>query len=77
MRFRGYTKKLMPAHRILSFDNEICLNCKFLPVCLGPCYQKRFENRNIKSYCFFDGYNEFLNDYILLKYKQKFRNFNN
>ncbi len=71
---KWHTKKLMPSHRKLSFENEICLTCKFLPICLGPCYQKRYENRCISSYCFRDGYDEFINDYIILKYKQKFKN---
>lgn len=28
----------------IPFDNERCSKCKLLPLCYGPCVQKRFEN---------------------------------
>lgn len=62
----------MPPHRKFSFDNEQCLKCKYLPICLGPCYQKRFERISESGYCFAQGYEQFIEDYIVLKYRQKF-----
>ena len=32
-------KKLSKA----PFENEMCLQCRYLPICLGPCYQKAME----------------------------------
>lgn len=32
-----------------SFDNEMCMNCKLLPICLGPCSRKFSENNNCPS----------------------------
>ncbi|MBN1988286.1 MAG: radical SAM protein [Bacteroidales bacterium] len=69
---KWHTGKLMPPHRKFSFDNEQCLKCKYLPICLGPCFQKRFEKTLEAGYCFAQGYNEFIKDYIILKYRQKF-----
>lgn len=29
---------------VSTFENKTCLNCKMLPVCMGPCSQKLLEN---------------------------------
>lgn len=29
-----------------TFENEMCLKCKMLPQCIGPCSQKIIENKN-------------------------------
>ena len=29
-----------------SFENEQCLSCKYLPLCLGPCSQKKVDIKN-------------------------------
>lgn len=29
-----------------TFENETCLNCKYLPVCMGPCSQKKIESND-------------------------------
>ena len=26
-----------------TFENQLCLNCKMLPICMGPCSQKQIE----------------------------------
>jgi len=31
------------------FENEICLNCKLLPLCFGPCIQKHYETKTSKA----------------------------
>lgn len=36
-----------------SFENERCEKCKLLPLCMGPCIQKKYEAtiNNITSPC--------------------------
>lgn len=29
-----------------TFENNVCLKCKMLPLCMGPCSQKLLENNN-------------------------------
>jgi uncharacterized protein len=40
----------------VPFRNKLCLNCVKLPLCLGPCIQKYYENKINKSSfeCLFD-----------------------
>lgn len=35
------------------FENEKCINCRMLPICIGPCIQHAFENRKkgVKFMC--------------------------
>lgn len=37
-----------------TFENEMCLECKYLPLCLGPCSQKISESSkdNLKDLCY-------------------------
>lgn len=37
-----------------TFENEMCLACKYLPLCLGPCSQKISETSkdNLKDLCY-------------------------
>lgn len=30
-------------HVKANFDNEVCLGCKLLPICIGPCYQNYLD----------------------------------
>lgn len=35
-----------------NFDNPVCLDCKFLPLCGGPCFAKRIQmEQSGKYYC--------------------------
>jgi uncharacterized protein len=58
-----------------TFENQECMNCKFLPLCFGPCSQKCMENNMndksvIEKYCRKDGivkgveymFNEFIEE---------------
>jgi len=38
-----------------TFENEMCLQCKHLPLCMGPCSQKIFETpiQNLHEVCTF------------------------
>lgn len=40
-----------------TFDNEMCLSCKYLPLCLGPCSQKVAETpkENLRNVCSLNG----------------------
>lgn len=37
-----------------NFDNEMCLPCKLLPICTGPCYQnyRDYKEGKSKTFCF-------------------------
>lgn len=62
------TNKLSKTLCTSSFDNNECLYCKYLPICLGPCSQKRLENHKTESYCFKNDYEENMNELIIMKY---------
>jgi uncharacterized protein len=49
-----------------TFENEKCLNCKHLPLCLGPCTQKMKENK-----CLLDSAEISYEQFIINVYKQK------
>lgn len=39
--------------KIKTYDNDMCRNCKFLPLCWGPCCQKQLESpqNDLTRYC--------------------------
>lgn len=45
--------KLKERLKILTYDNDQCRNCKFLPLCWGPCCQKQLESsdKDFTRYC--------------------------
>jgi len=49
-----------------SFENERCLKCKFLPLCMGPCIIRNFEARSqgLIAPCIFKNAEYPLKDYI-------------
>lgn len=58
-------------HAKANFENEKCLSCKLLPLCLGPCHQKyvEYKNKEIAAFCI-DEYkeielNQFIKEYYL------------
>jgi len=49
-----------------TFENEFCMNCKFLPACMGPCSQKMMEftkDRDFKAICLEGGVQKTLEEY--------------
>ncbi|MCH5242683.1 MAG: radical SAM protein [Muribaculaceae bacterium] len=46
-------EKLKKRIDIVTFDNDMCKECKFLPLCWGPCCQKQMECKdgNLNRYC--------------------------
>lgn len=57
--------KLNKRMDIITYKNDKCLNCKFLPICWGPCNQKMLENPcNIQYYCQLDNMEISIEDFI-------------
>lgn len=52
-----------------TFENPMCLQCKMLPACMGPCSQKNKEHNweNLESVCSLQLLDMSLEQYILLK----------
>ncbi len=51
-----------------TFQNEMCLKCKCLPICIGPCSQKIFEvktNHNLENICTLKLSEYKIEDYII------------
>ncbi len=46
-------KKLKQRLDIVTYDNPMCRDCKFLPLCWGPCCQKQMESPDgdLERYC--------------------------
>lgn len=46
-------EKLKKRLNIHTYDNDQCRNCKFLPLCWGPCCQKQLESpdKDFTRYC--------------------------
>lgn len=53
-----------------SFENERCLNCKSLPLCMGLCPRDHYNGR---SHCKYDGEDETLESSIFERLKQVYR----
>lgn len=60
------------SHRIglSTFENQKCLNCSFLPLCMGPCSQKMIEHNwsNIDEICKLNNMELSLDDYLIYLY---------
>lgn len=52
-----------------TFENEMCLNCKMLPQCMGPCSQKCIEHnwKDLKEVCALKSIDMSLDEYIMLR----------
>ena len=56
-----------------TFDNERCLHCKQLPICMGPCIQKNYESRinNTPLPCVADNSQFSLTSYVVEDAKKR------
>ncbi len=56
-----------------TFENSKCLECKRLPVCMGPCIQKNYESRinNTPLPCIADYTQYSLTSYIVEEAKKR------
>ncbi|WP_165026679.1 radical SAM/SPASM domain-containing protein [Dysgonomonas sp. ZJ279] len=55
-----------------TFENDICMNCKYLPVCFAPCSQKMYQvhrGDDFNKYCFKAGI-EITLDYIMTEFEK-------
>lgn len=62
------------SHKIVraTFENEYCKECKYLPVCYGPCHKKAtavLDGDDFNKYCFIEGIEETL-DYIMTEFEK-------
>lgn len=57
------------------FENRMCLNCKLLPMCLGPCSQKIIETKeeDLEKICHLRLMEVSVEDFIINRYKQLLR----
>ena len=53
-----------------TFENEMCLNCKFLPICMGPCSQKSIEKKweNLDQICELNKLELSMEDFLIYRY---------
>lgn len=58
-----------------TFENKMCLNCKLLPMCLGPCSQKMVETKeeDLVKICHLKLIEVSVEDFIINRYKQLLR----
>lgn len=63
------TDKLNKRLSIYTYNNDLCKQCKFLPLCWGPCCQKQLEDPiNILKYCQLEYMEIPVNEYVILKF---------
>lgn len=54
---------------ICTYNNNLCKQCKFLPLCWGPCCQKQLEDPiNILKYCQLEYMEIPIDEYVMLKF---------
>lgn len=63
-------EKLDKRLSIVTHDNKICKECKYLPLCWGPCNQKQLESKpeNLENYCQLKYMEMSEADYVLLRF---------
>lgn len=64
-------KKITKRFGKSTFDNEKCLNCKLLPLCMGPCSQKVIEEGDIEKICELNVMEYSIENFIIDKYESK------
>lgn len=56
-----------------TFDNEKCLNCKMLPLCLGPCSQKLMEKGNYcNTICSLNSIDFSIEDFFKMEFEMRY-----
>ncbi len=53
-----------------AVENEVCIHCIHMPICGGPCAQKRFENDDINKNCLLTGTNMTIENFIINRYEE-------
>lgn len=72
-RIRWNQKKLGKMYRKATFENEMCLACKHVPLCTGPCGQKMLETPEgeIGKLCYLNTAEVGVETFILSLYEDK------
>jgi uncharacterized protein len=54
-----------------TFENPMCLSCKILPVCMGPCSQKNIDNNweNLERVCALNAIDISLEEYLSFEFE--------
>ena len=53
-----------------TFENEKCLNCKLLPICIGPCSQGIIESEGNNHICNMKSSEMSIEDFVINQYKK-------
>ncbi len=72
-RIKWDEKKMAHCLGKATFDNEMCLPCKYLPLCLGPCSQKVLETpkKDLRNVCSLNGCEVSPEEVIIEYYNRK------
>jgi uncharacterized protein len=59
-----------------TFENDMCLNCKMLPICMGPCSQKQIDvgTERLKDVCALNTLEIKMGEYIEYAYNNMITN---
>ncbi len=59
---------------LATFEQEMCLKCQMLPLCMGPCSQKCMESgwAGMEAHCPLNGFEMSLDDYITLQFANRY-----
>lgn len=57
-----------------TYENEKCLQCKILPLCMGPCSQKNVENNwgDISNICLLNNYEFSINEFVITHFNNTY-----
>lgn len=74
-RIEWYPEKMAEMYGKATFENEMCLNCKQLPICNGPCSQKMIETpkSELHNICVQDVSEVSTESFIIDLYEKKMR----
>ena len=57
----------------IAFENETCLSCKLLPLCMGPCSQKLMEEGNYcKTICSLNSIDFSFVDFLKIEFEMRY-----
>lgn len=57
-----------------TFENKMCIECKMLPLCMGPCSQKCLENnwQNLENVCTLKTFEMSIDDYVIFLFNNSY-----